>query len=293
MTTKTAIRRFTTQIEADGKSPLTVQVYRSELERFARWLGSRPIERVRPDTLARYLVSPTALESPDGHRRSARTVNRTRTVLRLFFAYLAEVGTLRRDPARLVKLARMDRPVPKALTDDEVRRFRHALDAEAKATVCGRRDHALFTLLLDSGMRLSAALGLDVASLDLQAGTASTTGKHGRIQEVVLTKRVVRVLRQHLKAEAITEGAVFRGRSGRLSSRAAQYRFSHVVEMAGIKRPVTVHSLRHTFATLLRRKTGDIRMVQVALGHRQLATTEVYARVDFPEVRRAIAARSN
>ncbi|MBZ0173639.1 MAG: tyrosine-type recombinase/integrase, partial [Phycisphaerales bacterium] len=59
--------------------------------------------------------------------------------------------------------------------------------------------------------------------------------------------------------------------------------------LAGIDRPVTVHSLRHTFATRLRRKTGDLRIVQVALGHRQLATTEVYAHVGGEEVRRAVS----
>ncbi|MBZ0269958.1 tyrosine-type recombinase/integrase [bacterium] len=289
MTSRTAIRRFVTQLEADGKSPLTTTVYRSELDRFARWLGSRPIDRIRPDTLARYLTSPAALQSPAGYPRSARTVNRTRTVLRLFFAYLTEVGTVRRDPARLLKLARTDRGTPTSLTDDEVRRFRHALDVEAKATSIGQRDRALFTLLLDSGMRLSAALGLQVRDLDLETGTASTTGKHGRVQDVVLPNRVVRVLRQHLKRERITSGPVFRGRTDRLSPRSAQYRFHRIVELAGIDRPVTVHSLRHTFATRLRRKTGDLRIVQVALGHRQLGTTEVYAHVGVDEVRRAVS----
>jgi site-specific recombinase XerD len=74
-----------------------------------------------------------------------------------------------------------------------------------------------------------------------------------------------------------------------LSVRQAQYRFHAIVELAGIKRSVTAHSLRHAFADRLRRKTGDLRIVQAALGHRRLATTEVYGQVEMDEVRQVVA----
>ncbi|MBZ0170870.1 MAG: tyrosine-type recombinase/integrase, partial [Phycisphaerales bacterium] len=155
----------------------------------------------------------------------------------------------------------------------------------------GRRDRALFTLLLRSGMRLTAALGLDVPDLDLAQGVArSRCGKNGQTQAVFLPSRVVRLLRGYLKREGIAAGPVLRSvRGRRLSSRQAQYRFRAMLDLAGIARPATVHSLRHTFATRLREKTGDLRVVQVALGHRQLGTTEVYATVASSDVRRAVA----
>jgi integrase/recombinase XerC len=73
-----------------------------------------------------------------------------------------------------------------------------------------------------------------------------------------------------------------------LSARQAQYRFGALLAAARIERPVTVHGLRHTFATRLRERTGDLRIVQAALGHRQLATTEVYAHFSKADVRQAI-----
>jgi len=82
---------------------------------------------------------------------------------------------------------------------------------------------------------------------------------------------------------------VFRGSRGRLSVRQAQYRFRQLLATARIERALTVHSLRHTFATRLREETGDLRLVQVALGHRQLATTQVYAKVDETNVRAVVA----
>jgi site-specific recombinase XerD len=99
---------------------------------------------------------------------------------------------------------------------------------------------------------------------------------------------VTRVLRHYLVEEGIREGALFRTCRGQLSSRQAQYRFHALLAAAGIDRPLTVHSLRHTFATRLRERTGDLRIVQAALGHQHLATAEVYAHVGAAEVRRAV-----
>jgi site-specific recombinase XerD len=211
-------------------------------------------------------------------------------VLRLLFAHLVDRGVLSTSPARLLKNGRIDRPLPVALTEAETRRLTRALDAAAEDSALGRRDRLLFTLLLRSGMRLSAALALDVADLDLASGTATSRGKHGRVQGVFLPRDLIQLFRSYLKGEAIKSGALFRSaRGSRLSARQAQYRFCAALDLAGIDRPVTVHSLRHTFATRLRERTGDLRIVQAALGHRHLATTEVYAHVDAAEVRKAVA----
>ena len=83
---------------------------------------------------------------------------------------------------------------------------------------------------------------------------------------------------------------LLRSRSGRrLGARAIQLKFTKWVKDAGIDRPVTVHSLRHTFATRLYEKTGDLYLVQRALGHRNITTTEVYARVSDERLREAVA----
>jgi integrase/recombinase XerC len=288
----TAARRFLTQLEADGRSPLTTRVYRGELDRFIKWAGAKNhADAIRPDAIAAYLTAPASRVSPDGTDRSTRTVNRTRTVLRLFFGYLADSGTIRQSPARLLRNGRTDRPIPTVLSKDEEKRLLAALNAAAKDREVGRRDRALFTLLLRSGMRLSAALALDVNDLDLAQGTAiSRVGKHGRIQGVFLPGDVIRLLKRHLKDRGpATAGAVFTSSRGRrLSARQAQYRFGALLAAARIERPVTVHGLRHTFATRLRERTGDLRIVQAALGHRQLATTEVYAHFSKADVRQAI-----
>jgi integrase/recombinase XerD len=290
MTLATAIRRFAVQLEADGKSPLTTRVYVAELHRMGRKLGtSVPVSRIRPETIARYVTSDACRLGPNGRPRSARTLNRTKTVLRLFFTYLVETKALRENPARVMRNARLDPPLPVSLTEREERQFLHALDVEARESDIGRRDQTLFTLLLRSGMRLSAALATDVEDFDLRTGAVVTRGKHAHVQRVFLPRDVVHLLRAHLKRTGITSGPVFLGRGGRLSARQVQFRFHRYIDLAGIDRPVTVHSLRHSFATRLRQRTGDLQIVQAALGHRDIASTQVYCQLAEEEIRRAVA----
>ena len=153
MTLAAAIRRFAVQMEADGKSPLTVRVYRSELERMGRKVGTRvPVSRIRPETIARYVTSGACRLGPDGARRSARTLHRAKTILRLFFGFLVESRAIRESPARLLQNARLDPPLPVALTEREERQFLHALSVEAGESDLGRRDQVLVTLLLRAGI---------------------------------------------------------------------------------------------------------------------------------------------
>lgn len=106
MTLNIATRRFLTQLQADGKPPLTVSVYGPELERFGRWLGpTSHVRRVRPDTLARYLTDPSLQVTPAGTKRNARTMNRTRTGARAAsHAYVPSMNSRSRD-ARTTKVA--------------------------------------------------------------------------------------------------------------------------------------------------------------------------------------------
>jgi len=288
MTLRTALARVVTQMGADGKSPLTIQVYRAELERFVRFAGARKLVReFQPDTIARYFTEPCVQLTPNGEPRSARTINRTKAALRLLFRYLHDTGAIQRDPTRVLRNARTDRKEPAVLTSEETARFLAALNERACDSP-GRRDRMLFTLLLRSGMRLGAALALDVADIDFAGNCAISHGKHSKIQKVYFPKDVAGLFKAHLKANGIAAGAVFRGSRGRLSVRQAQYRFRQLLATARIERALTVHSLRHTFATRLREETGDLRLVQVALGHRQLATTQVYASVSDALVKEAI-----
>ena len=149
-------------------------------------------------------------------------------------------------------------------------------------------------MLLGTGIRLGSLVGLNVGDVDLSAGTLRIHAKGGGEERVFLNPRLVGMLGGFLD-ESRSQGPcgprspLIRSQSGnRLGARAIQLKFARWVEEAGINRPVSVHSLRHTFATRLYERTGDLYLVQRALGHRQITTTEIYARVIDEALRHAM-----
>jgi integrase/recombinase XerC len=295
MKLKAAIERFDCQLAADGRSANTRAAYRRDLRKFAEWQGNQSVSRVKPDDLARFLTSDGVLVGPDGQTRKPISVNRTKSALRSFFAFCAESGWCKENPARLVKSSRTVAKEPAVLETGEIERLRQVLTGEKGPLV--DRDRLIFEILLGTGIRLGSLTGLNWGDVDLRTGTLNIRLKGGTEGRVFLHPALGRLLRQFLKENA-TRGQcapntpLIRGQSGnRLSGRQIQYRFGRWFQVAGIDRPVSLHSLRHTFATRLYEKTGDLHLVQRALGHRQITTTEVYARVSDGALRRALFAK--
>jgi site-specific recombinase XerC len=206
--------------------------------------------------------------------------------LRGFFGYLLQAGVVREDPTRLVRRAICSPPPPRALSDDEARRL---LDALAAAD--GReaqRDHALFHLMLATGIRLSSAVALDVNDVDLDRREIQIrTAKGNRPATVYLGDAITEHLREFLADDS--GGALFTGYAGRrISHRHAQRRFTMWLGKAGITRHVSPHALRHRFALDLYARTSDVLLVKEALHHRSITSTLVYARADAERVRRAM-----
>jgi integrase/recombinase XerC len=290
-----AIPQYDRQLAANGRSAHTRAAYLRDLRALSRWLGTNlNLDSITPDTLARFLISDMVLCTPAGEPRAAISVNRTKSALRSFFAFCVESGFLRENPARLIRSSPARAKEPSTLEQGETERIRAVL-AEKTGDLADR-DRLIFELLLGTGIRLGLLVGLSRGDVDLEAGTFHIKSKGGGRERVFLNPQLVALLAQHL-AESATQGAcgphvpVFRSKSGRrLGARQIQLNFARWLVQAGITRPFSIHSLRHTFATRLYRKTGDLYLVQRALGHRQIATTEIYARVSDETLRRAVTA---
>lgn len=284
-----ALERFLVQLQADGRSRHTIGQYRRHVAALTRWLAAsgHPAEVAALDheTVAGFLASAAARSRPDGAGKKATSVNALRTSLRVFCAYLHRAGYLAQDPGRLVKRALCAGGPPKALSPEEQERFLATLAAATGPEA--ERDHALFHLMIGSGIRLSAALGLDVEHLDLAAGEATIHTKGDRSERVFLGKEVCEHLRRYVGDR--TTGPLFTaGGTRRVSNRHIQRRFGQWLEKAGIKRSLSPHSMRHRFALDLYGRTGDVLLVKEALHHRSIASTMVYARATAEQVKAAL-----
>jgi site-specific recombinase XerC len=283
-----ALDRYLLQLEADGRSPHTRAQYARHVGLLAAWLNDPDVDLVDHELLARFLVSEAARLRPDGKPKKAAALNCLRSSLRTFWAWAHAAGYVARNPARLIRRARCGPPPPRALSDDEQQRLMGAL-ASARGEAA-ERDHALFHVMLATGIRLGSALGLDVEDVDLERGELLLRHcKNGRVEVVFLGRAVRNHLARFIGARVT--GPLFRGRhGGRLGARQAQRRFELWCAATGIGRHATSHSLRHSFATALYARTGDVLLVKEALRHRSVVSTLVYAACPTSRLRSAIEA---
>ena len=291
MSIEEALEKFLVQLEADGRSSHTIGQYRRHVRLLARWAASAGLSgdlaELGHEHLARFFAAPEARTRPDGRAKRAGSVNALRSSVKGFFTYLARAGLVEHDPSLILRRARCGQPPPRALGPEDQERLLAAL-SKAEGPIA-QRDQVLFALLLGTGLRLSSAVSLDVEDVDLDDGQILVRRAKGDRVETVFLSRDLRELLETFMGERLT-GPLFRARDERrISTRHAQRRFAQWLERAGISGRFSPHSLRHSFATELYRRTRDLLLVKEALHHRSIASTLVYARVDKEQLRAALA----
>src|SRR4030095_3741179 len=286
-----ALERFQIQLEADGRSIHTRKQYARHVRLLAAWArdvapcGDR-LEGLAHEAVARFLASTAATGRERGGQKLATTANCLRSSLRVFLGHCHRAGYIATDSGRLIRRARCAPPPPKALSEEKERRRLETLSAATGAEA--ERDYALIHLLFASGIRLGSAVALGVEDIDLERAEVFLRSTKGdRRERVLLGKDIVEHLRGFLAdraAGALLTGATRNGLTGRRVHR----RLGEWAKKAGITRTVSPHTCRHTRATRLYERTGDVALVKEALRHRSIASTMVYARASEARLRQVV-----
>ena len=258
------------------RAPRTVDAYRRDLGAFAAWLG-RPPGAASEGDLARYLAELRAAG------RAPATVARRTAALRAFFRHLALIGARGDNPAAELEPPRRRRSLPHTLSPAEVERL---IDAAAGPSPRALRDAALVELLYGGGLRVSEAVGLERAAVDLDARLVRVVGKGGKERVVPIGRQATEALRRYLALgrphlDRRHRPELFLNAQGGALTRAGAFLVvRRLAEKAGLDpRRVHPHVLRHSFATHLLEGGADLRSVQEMLGHADLSTTELYTHV--------------
>jgi integrase/recombinase XerC len=272
---------------ARGASEHTLRAYARDLEEFRARQAELAIEDPR-DVSARTLRG--FLASLDERGLERASIQRKLSAVRSLFRFLVDQGVVDAHPAAALKRERRARKLPSALERSEVEALLASPDV---ATHRGRRDRAILELMYSAGTRAAETVGLDVGDLDLARGVARVRGKGRKERLVGLGRHAVRALEEYLgdvgrprpQGEDAAR-AVFLGPGGRrLSTRTLQRIVERAVLRAGIHRPATPHTLRHSFATHLLDRGADLRSVQSLLGHAHLTTTQIYTHVSIERLK--------
>ncbi len=224
-----------------------------------------------------------------GH--AATSAARALAAWRSFGRFCVRRGVLGADPARALPFPRRPRRLPRTLPridlNDALDRLAAADDPQAA------RDRALLEMTYSAGLRLSELVGLDFGDLDRTGSLLRVRGKGRRERIAPVGARALAALDGYLAREGRAGGApgtpLFAGRKGRLSGRTVQRAVRRRLAGVAAGLGVTLHALRHSFASHLLDAGADLRAIQELLGHRSLGTTQVYTHVTRTRLRQAYA----
>jgi len=270
--------------QAQGRSEKTQVAYAGELRLLIRVLlhqtpGLQPLD-VTSTHLTSALADDAIRITHRGTPRSAASLHRLKVATQGFFTWACQSGLLAENPARNLQTQRLHRKPPVFLSDAEITRLRKTFQGRTGEAV--QRDRVILEMFLGTGIRLQELVDLNIEDVDLDTKHLHIRSAKGGVPQVKFLQTHLRgLLRTYLKwrVRQGTDGcpALFISqRDTRLSPRQVAYRLAYWLREAHIDKPLTPHSLRHTFATRLYARTNDLLVVQRALGHRQIATTEIY-----------------
>lgn len=273
----------------------TVAIYTEGLQQLQAMAAQagHDVLALQPPHIRRFVA---ALHAQGRHGRS---IALWLSCWRGFFRWAAWQGWVERNPVEGIRAPKTAKPLPKALGVDEAVQLAAFVNPDADPWD-EARDAAMTELLYSSGLRVSELAQLDVQVgsglgwLDLQAGLVHVTGKGGKRRSVPVGSAAQQALQRWIDVRSSrfaahwVEPALFVGtRGARITAQTIWLRLRQRSQQAGLPAAVHPHVLRHSFASHVLQSSGDLRAVQELLGHANIATTQIYTRLDFQHLAQA------
>lgn len=262
----------------------TVASYCSDMEMF---LSAVPVEvkDVSPSDIEDYLQGRTGI--------SKRSQARILSSLRSFFSWLVIEGVIMDNPCDKVDSPKLGRFLPDVLSVEEVSAIMDSVDV---STWQGKRDRAILEVLYGCGLRVSEAVELKISCLYFDEGFIRIIGKGNKERLVPAGEMAADAVNEYLEHrpspyDAKSDDLVFLNRFGRSLSRQSMFKMiKKQALIADVRKEISPHTFRHSFATHLVENGADLRLVQEMLGHESLTTTEIYTHVDSTTWQREVLA---
>jgi integrase/recombinase XerD len=274
------IRTFLTLLQVEkGLAQNTIQAYRRDIEKFAAFAKERKLstKQVKRGDIVDFLAAlyRKGLDS--------RSVARHLVTIRNFFRFALTEGYIDDDPAATIESPKFRHSLPDFLSVEEVDRL---LRQPNLTTVTGIRDRAMIELMYSCGLRVSELCGLRVSDLQPEEGCLRCVGKGNKERLVPVGRQALDAVQRYLRGsrpKLLGEGTstfLFLGRKGQGINRIAYWKLLRDYgRRAGMRKDLTPHMLRHSFATHLLDRGADLRSVQIMLGHSDISTTQIYTHV--------------
>lgn len=264
-------------------SDLSVESYLGDLNKLAKFCNEQnpkvPLEEVKYDVLRTYTEQ--LRESGVNARTQARCISSIRS----FFKYAVYEGILQENPSRMLATPKLGRKIPNILNEQEIEAMLAAVEMFKPEA---QRNKAMLEVLYSCGLRVSELIDLKISSINFRSGYVQIEGKGNKERMIPISQRARTEIKQYLKAYRnylnIPEeyaDILFLNRRGTPLSRVMIFNIiKQMATNANIKKDISPHTFRHTFASHLVNNGADLKAVQDMLGHESIITTEIYTHLD-------------
>lgn len=269
----TAIENFFTYLQVErNASEFTISSYQTDISQFCEFLALNDTKLNETDypLIRKYLVTLKQKQN------TVKTISRKMSALRSLFKFLIREEEIKTNPFSLVEIRNRSKHLPDFLEADEITKL---LEAPDVSTLPGIRDQAILETLYGSGLRVRELTALNVSDIDFLSETIKVKGKGKKERLAPMGSIQAKALSTYIDLSRTlckeTANPVFLNRFGkRITARSVERmlkKYQHVT-----KKVITPHTLRHSFATHMLEFGADLRSVQELLGHKNLATTQIY-----------------
>ena len=287
---KGAIREFKNYLQLEkGLADNSVKAYLRDLNKIANYFEN---EELGPLQLNLFRLE-KCLRDLQNHGLSTRSQARLISSLRAFYKYLILEDYIDQNPAELLEGPKLDQKLPEYLEEEEVSAMIDSIDRSKPE---GMRNVAIFETLYACGLRVSELVGLRISDLFFKEDLIRVVGKGNKERLVPinsLAQKMIELYRQevrvHLPVKKGSEDILFLNRRGSALSRAMIFNLvKDAASAAGIRKTISPHTFRHSFATHLVKHGADLRAVREMLGHESITTTEIYTHLSQQQLRETI-----
>ncbi|MGQ9844320.1 MAG: site-specific tyrosine recombinase XerD [Spirochaetota bacterium] len=291
-----AIKRFKRFLQIEkGLSPNSIYSYTYDLKKFADFLArkNKTILNASQDDVEQFLFF-----EKNKKRNSARTLARSLAAIRQFYNYMTSIENIS-NPTVKIETPHFQKVLPDFLSIEEIDRLFASIRED---DLYQMRDKAIFELLYSAGLRISEAVELKVIDVDLKNKFLKVLGKGNKERIVPIGDEAKRLIEKYLNdsrpiilGNRISEHLFISKKGGMLNRKSVWRLLKGYAKMVDIRKNITPHTLRHSFATHLLERGADLRAVQELLGHVDISTTQIYthlARKQLQEIHKRFHPKS-
>jgi integrase/recombinase XerD len=259
-------------------SPNSIEAYLNDVSKLRRFICSQKApENVTYDDLRAFL------NESGSELSNARTQSRLLSGVRAFYRYLQLEDLIKENPATLIDSPKIGFRLPEVLSVTEIDRIIEAIDLSRPE---GHRNKAIIETLYGCGLRVSELVNLRITDIHANEGYVAVTGKGDKQRLVPVSDKALKEIDLYMKrrnqlAAILDRNILFLNRRGRKLTRVMIFTMvRNLAAIAGIKKTISPHTFRHSFATHMVEAGADLRAVQEMLGHESILTTEIYTHID-------------